>query len=263
MIDLIGAFSPSSIRRHTRGAGDQLAERPVVASKRRAETQAALGDSKGVAADGLDSSDLVPASSAGHVLKRSFDTAFAALALIALAPLFALIGMTIRLEDSGEVIYRQVRRGRHGELFQIAKFRTMKVGADAHQADVAHLNGADWPLFKVKGRDPRVTRVGVFLRMWSLDELPQLWNVLKGEMSLVGPRPLVVPEADSLEGAARVRLEVRPGMTGLWQTRGRHELRVAEMVRLDCDYVANWSLAYDFAILFRTIGAVLTRRGAY
>jgi lipopolysaccharide/colanic/teichoic acid biosynthesis glycosyltransferase len=198
-----------------------------------------------------------------RLLKRCFDTLLAAVAFVLLAPLLVVVGVAIRLDSPGPALYRQLRRGQHDELFRIAKFRTMRVGSDASQGALAHLNDADWPLFKIKGRDPRVTRVGRVLRSWSIDELPQLWNVLKGEMSLVGPRPLIVLEADALVAVAASRVSVRPGITGPWQVGGRHDLKVEEMIRLDCDYVANGSLQADLAILVQTVGAVLRRKGAY
>jgi lipopolysaccharide/colanic/teichoic acid biosynthesis glycosyltransferase len=174
-----------------------------------------------------------------------------------------VIAIAIRLETPGRAIYRQERRGRDGAVFSIAKFRTMSIDAESRRTEVEHLNAAEWPLFKVKGRDPRVTRVGSFLRAWSLDELPQLWNVIRGEMSLVGPRPFTVWEADRLHALAAWRLDARPGMTGLWQARGRHELPLREMIRLDHDYISNWSFARDLGILLQTVAAVLSRLGAY
>lgn len=198
-----------------------------------------------------------------RLAKRVFDGCIAGLGLILLAPLLFVIAFAICLESRGEAIYWQERRGRHGRPFRIAKFRTMHEGEESRRSELEHLNDADWPLFKIKTRDPRVTRVGRFLRSWSLDELPQLWNVVKGEMSIVGPRPLVLAEADALPALSDVRRDVRPGITGSWQVAGRHDLGTADMLRLDRDYVIHWSLARDFAILARTIRAVLTRRGAY
>jgi lipopolysaccharide/colanic/teichoic acid biosynthesis glycosyltransferase len=139
----------------------------------------------------------------------------------------------------------------------------MRTGAEAERRDVLHLNEVDGPLFKVKGNDPRVTRIGGFLRGTSLDELPQLWNVLRGDMSLVGPRPFVVYEADKITGWAKRRLDMTPGITGLWQVLGRNDMPFEDMVKLDYLYVTNWSLWWDLKILCQTIPVVLGKRGAY
>ena len=146
-----------------------------------------------------------------RLLKRSFDVAVSSAALIVLSPILAAVAIAIRLDSKGPALYRQPRRGRYGSTFQIVKFRTMRIGAEQDRSEVLHMNEVDGPLFKIKGRDPRVTRVGAFLRRTSLDELPQLWNVVKGEMSLVGPRPFVVYEADKITGWAQRRLDMTPG----------------------------------------------------
>jgi exopolysaccharide biosynthesis polyprenyl glycosylphosphotransferase len=198
-----------------------------------------------------------------RILKRSFDLVVASLLLLLLAPILALIALAIRIDSSGPALYRQPRRGRLGSTFQILKFRTMYVGSETKRADVLHLNDVDGPLFKIKGRDPRVTRVGGFLRKTSLDEIPQLWNVVRGEMSLVGPRPFVVYEADQITGWASKRLDMTPGITGLWQVLGRNDIPFDEMVKLDYLYVTNWSLWWDVKILCQTVPVVLGRRGAY
>ena len=198
-----------------------------------------------------------------RVLKRSFDIVAAGGALLVLSPLLGLIALAIRIETPGPAIFRQPRRGRNGGTFRIAKFRTMVDGAEASRQAMAHLNEVDGPLFKLKGQDPRVTRLGAFLRRTSLDELPQLWNVLRGEMSLVGPRPFVIYEADQIVGWASRRLDMTPGITGLWQVLGRNDMPFAEMVKLDYVYVTNWSLWWDVKILCQTIPVVLARRGAY
>jgi exopolysaccharide biosynthesis polyprenyl glycosylphosphotransferase len=198
-----------------------------------------------------------------RLLKRSFDIGVSGVALLLLAPFLGLIALGIRLDSSGPAVYRQPRRGRLGTTFQIAKFRTMFVGAEQRRSEVLHLNEVDGPLFKVKGRDPRVTRIGSFLRRTSLDELPQLWNVLRGDMSLVGPRPFVVYEADQITGWASRRLDMTPGITGLWQVLGRNDIPFEEMTKLDYLYVTNWSLWWDLKILCQTIPVVLGRRGAY
>jgi exopolysaccharide biosynthesis polyprenyl glycosylphosphotransferase len=200
---------------------------------------------------------------ASRLLKRSFDVTASALALCLLAPLLALVAVAIRLDSSGPSIFRQARRGRAGSTFQIVKFRTMHVGAEAERPDVLHLNQVDGPLFKVKGGDPRVTRVGAFLRRTSVDELPQLWNVLRGDMSLVGPRPFVIYEADRITGWAARRLDMTPGITGIWQVLGRNDMPYEEMCKLDYLYVTNWSLWWDLKILCQTIPVVVGRRGAY
>jgi exopolysaccharide biosynthesis polyprenyl glycosylphosphotransferase len=198
-----------------------------------------------------------------ELLKRIFDITVAGAILIVLAPVLALVALAIRFDSEGPALYRQPRRGRFGSTFRIVKFRTMRVGAEAQRKDVLHLNQVDGPLFKVKGRDPRVTRIGAFLRRTSLDELPQLWNVVRGDMSLVGPRPFVVYEADQITGWASRRLDMTPGITGLWQVLGRNDIPFEEMVKLDYLYVTNWSLWWDFKLLCQTIPVVLGKRGAY
>jgi exopolysaccharide biosynthesis polyprenyl glycosylphosphotransferase len=198
-----------------------------------------------------------------RLLKRGFDVSVSGLALLFLTPLLALVALAIRLESPGGAIYRQPRRGRNGSTFQIAKFRSMFVGAEQQRDQVLHLNEVDGPLFKAKAGDPRVTRIGNFLRKSSLDELPQLWNVLRGDMSLVGPRPFVIYEADQITGWASRRLDMTPGITGLWQVLGRNDIPFEEMVKLDYVYVTNWSLWWDIKILVQTLPTVLKRQGAY
>src|SRR5712692_7829282 len=199
-----------------------------------------------------------------RVLKRGFDLAVSLVLLVLLAPFLALIALAIQLDSPGPAVYRQPRRGRDGSTFRITKFRTMRVGAEADRQSVAHLNEVDGPLFKVKGDDPRVTRIGGFLRRTSLDELPQLWNVLRGEMSLVGPRPPVPYEFEIYDIWHRRRvLDVKPGVTGLWQVSGRSRTRFDEMVRLDLRYCRTWSLWLDLKILISTPRAVFTGDGAY
>jgi exopolysaccharide biosynthesis polyprenyl glycosylphosphotransferase len=198
-----------------------------------------------------------------RLLKRSVDLVVSATALLFLSPLFALIAVAIRLDSSGPALYWQPRRGRLGSTFSIVKFRTMFTGAEQRRSEVLHMNEVDGPLFKIKGKDPRVTRIGSFLRRTSLDELPQLWNVLKGEMSLVGPRPFVIYEADQITGWATRRLDMTPGVTGLWQVLGRNDIPFEEMTKLDYLYVTNWSLWWDLKILCQTIPVVLGKRGAY
>jgi exopolysaccharide biosynthesis polyprenyl glycosylphosphotransferase len=198
-----------------------------------------------------------------RVLKRTFDLVVSGLVLLVTAPVLLSIGLAIKLDSEGTVLYRQARRGRLGSTFEIFKFRTMCVDAEQKREDVLHLNAVDGPLFKIKGRDPRVTRIGGFLRRTSLDELPQLLNVMRGEMSLVGPRPFVVYEADLITGWASRRLDVVPGITGLWQVLGRNDMPFEEMVKLDYVYVTNWSLWWDLKLLCQTVPVVLKRSGAY
>jgi exopolysaccharide biosynthesis polyprenyl glycosylphosphotransferase len=193
--------------------------------------------------------------------KNLLDRLVAAVGLVLLFPLFIAIAITIRISDPGPVFFRQPRVGHEGRTFKVWKFRTMYVDAEQRLASLIDQNETDGLLFKIKN-DPRVFPAGRFLRASSLDELPQLINVLKGEMSLVGPRPLPADDGDFL-GDVRRRLLVRPGITGLWQVSGRSDLSWDEAVRLDLYYVDNWSLAYDLAILWRTIGVVLARKGAY
>jgi len=201
--------------------------------------------------------------SSSRLLKRSFDVVVSGGMLVLLSPLLAAIAIAIRLDSPGPAVFRQPRRGRGGSTFRIAKFRTMFVDAESRRSEVLHLNEVDGPLFKAKAGDPRVTRIGSFLRRTSLDELPQLWNVFRGEMSLVGPRPFVVYEADQITGWATRRLDMTPGITGLWQVLGRNDLPFDEMVKLDYLYVTNWSLWWDFKILCQTVPVVLGRKGAY
>jgi lipopolysaccharide/colanic/teichoic acid biosynthesis glycosyltransferase len=193
-------------------------------------------------------------------LKRALDVVGAALGLLALAPAICVIAVAIKLDGRGPVLYRQQRVGRHGRPFQMLKFRTMVPGADAMKAALHARNEARGGLFKI-AEDPRVTSVGRWLRRSALDELPQLVNVLKGEMSLVGPRPLIVEEDRRIEGWHRRRLELTPGMTGPWQILGPTRVPLSEMVAIDCRYVEHWSLWTDVKILLRTVLHVLGRRG--
>jgi exopolysaccharide biosynthesis polyprenyl glycosylphosphotransferase len=200
-------------------------------------------------------------SPASRVLKRALDLALALCAVVVLAPFLLLAAALIKLDAPGPVLFRQRRVGRGSKPFEMYKFRTMVADADGRKAEYAHLNkfvqeGLDARMFKLSG-DPRVTRIGRFLRRHSLDELPQLINVLRGDMSLVGPRPLVPEEDEHVERWARRRLDVRPGMTGLWQVLGRNDIPFDEMVRLDYQYVREWSLGTDLLLLARTVPVVL------
>jgi exopolysaccharide biosynthesis polyprenyl glycosylphosphotransferase len=198
-----------------------------------------------------------------RVIKGLFDRAAAAAMLLALAPAFAAIAVAIRATDHGPVFFRQTRVGKSGGTFQVWKFRTMVVDAEVRKAQLAELNESGGQvLFKMR-RDPRVTRVGRWLRRWSLDELPQLINVAVGEMSLVGPRPALPSETEKYGHDMQRRLEVKPGITGLWQVSGRSDLPYDEAVRLDVRYVENWSVALDLQILWKTCSAVVRGSGAY
>lgn len=195
-----------------------------------------------------------------RVLKRAVDVVGASLALALLTPFMLLIAVAIRADSPGPAMFRQVRVGRHGRLFVMWKFRTMHVDAELMTAELRALSrDPNWLDLEA---DPRISRMGRFLRQTSLDELPQLWNVVRGEMSLVGPRPLIPADYARLSSSTRRRHDVAPGLTGLWQVSGRTSVPFEEMVRLDDQYLANWSLRRDIEILLRTIPAVLTQRGA-
>jgi exopolysaccharide biosynthesis polyprenyl glycosylphosphotransferase len=213
---------------------------------------------------GLPPTRLSPSS---RFLKRSLDLVASVIALGVLSPLFAIIGLAIRLDSSGPVFFRQTRMGKGGETFQILKFRTMAVDAEERKGELAHLNkhlgsGGDPRMFKVPD-DPRVSRVGRVLRRYSIDELPQLINVVRGEMSLVGPRPLILAEDQHVVDWRRRRLSMKPGITGLWQVYGRDDIPFEEMVELDYKYVAGWSLLTDLKLLLRTLPAVARVRSAH
>ena len=195
-----------------------------------------------------------------RLLKRGFDLLGATVGLLAVSPLLAVIAIAIKLDSRGPVFFRQLRVGQHGESFYMLKFRTMVPDAEALKDSLRDRNEAQEGLFKIAD-DPRVTRVGRFLRKSALDELPQLFNILKGEMSLVGPRPLVTEEDQRVEGWHRRRLELTPGMTGHWQILGPSRVPLGEMVAIDYLYVANWTLWKDIKILLRTVPHVLGRHG--
>ena len=214
-------------------------------------------DLHGVTMMGVRRFDLTRSSAA---FKRSFDLLGASLGLLAIAPLMLVIAIAIKLDSRGPVFFRQMRVGRHGKRFEMIKFRTMVPNAEDLKDSLRHRNEAKEGLFKI-AEDPRVTRVGRLLRKSALDELPQLLNIVRGEMSLVGPRPLVVDEDRQVEGWHRRRLELTPGMTGPWQILGPSRVPLKEMVAIDYLYVANWSLWTDIKILLRTVPHVLGRRG--
>ena len=197
-------------------------------------------------------------------MKRGLDVAASFAGLVLLSPLFAIVAIGIKLDSRGPVLFRQRRAGRDGSEFDAVKFRTMVDGADAMRAEVRqqsiHENGQG--LLKLRD-DPRITRFGGRLRRWSLDELPQLWNVLRGDMSLVGPRPLPLDESPMVRGHFEMRTRVRPGITGTWQTQGRSDIPFKDMVKLDYTYVAAWSLREDLRLLLRTAATVAQGRGTY
>jgi exopolysaccharide biosynthesis polyprenyl glycosylphosphotransferase len=202
---------------------------------------------------------------AESLVKRATDLTVAGSLLLVLSPLLTYIATRIKLDSPGPVLFRQKRVGRDGARFEVLKFRTMVVGADTRKHELSPLNiHAAQPaaMFKVPN-DPRITGFGAWLRRWSLDELPQLWNVLKGDMSMVGPRPLIPEEAALVKGRYSERMRVRPGITGPWQILGRSDIPFDEMVKLDYMYVATWTSRQDLTLLLRTVGAVIRARGAY
>jgi exopolysaccharide biosynthesis polyprenyl glycosylphosphotransferase len=197
-----------------------------------------------------------------YLAKRSFDFVGALGLILLLSPLLLAISLAVFITSRGPVLYRSIRPGIGGEPFGCFKFRTMRSDADQLQADLESDNEASGALFKIR-RDPRLTRVGRFLRSYSLDELPQLFNVVGGRMSLVGPRPLPQRDFDQLEDWHKKRYLVLPGLTGLWQVSGRSELDFDDLVRLDFLYLERWSIGLDLTILLKTVPAVLSRRGAF
>jgi exopolysaccharide biosynthesis polyprenyl glycosylphosphotransferase len=200
------------------------------------------------------------------LIKRAMDIVASAFALVVLAPVFAWFALRIRRDSPGPVFFRQDRVGRDGEIFRLVKLRSMHADAEQSKPAIAELNthggGVETGMFKAH-RDPRITPYGRKLRRRSFDELPQLWNVLKGDMSLVGPRPLIPSEDSQVVGRFRSRLDLGPGVTGMWQVHGRSDIPFDDMVRLDYLYVTNWSLTGDVKLLLRTVGAVLRGKGAY
>jgi lipopolysaccharide/colanic/teichoic acid biosynthesis glycosyltransferase len=207
-----------------------------------------------------------PASLTGatHVLKGLADRAAAGVLLLLFGPLLVVLALLVRHDSPGPALFRQVRVGRNGEPFTVFKLRTMRQGADALVEELAEDNESDREgvLFKIR-TDPRITRLGAVLRKYSLDELPQLINVFRGEMSLIGPRPALPSEVHEYSTDLRRRLVVKPGMTGLWQVSGRSDLSWEDTVRYDLQYVDNWSWTLDFKIALKTFRAVVGHRGAY
>ncbi len=196
-----------------------------------------------------------------HILKRALDIALSGLGLLVISPLLLVVAALVRLDSPGGAIFRQQRVGREGRTFTMYKFRSMRASAESEAAHTGPHDGAGL-LFKLK-QDPRVTRIGRVIRKYSLDELPQLWNVLKGDMSLVGPRPPLPREVAAYEDHVHRRLFIKPGLTGMWQISGRSDLGWDESVRLDLYYVENWSLTGDLIILWRTVKVLLRPVGAY
>ena len=217
-----------------------------------------------VAASGLDVLHVAPAALSGprRALKDALERALALGALVTLAPLLAALAVAVRRDSPGPALFRQERVGKDGRTFEMLKFRSMIVDAETERTELEDRNEGAGVLFKIR-HDPRVSRVGRWLRRYSLDELPQLWNVVRGDMSLVGPRPALPEEVARYDVDPLRRLVVKPGVTGLWQVSGRSDLSWEESVRLDLRYVDNWSLSLDAVILCRTVRAVLDHRGAY
>ena len=195
-------------------------------------------------------------------LKRICDVVGGTVLFALALPVMLVVGVFVRLTSRGPALFSQERVGKDGQPFTMYKFRTMVVGAEHLLDEMALANGSDGALFKLR-EDPRVTRLGRMLRRWALDELPQLWNVVRGDMSLVGPRPALPRETARYTSKLRSRLRVKPGLTGLWQVNGRHELPFADYIRYDLFYVENWSLGLDLYVIAKTIPALLGRRGSY
>ncbi len=219
----------------------------------------------------VDDVEGIPLLDVGHVelsrinmaVKRAFDLVVGGLLCVPILPFMGIVAIIIKLDSRGSVFYRQERMGRAGKPFWIFKFRSMYVGADEERLELAETqNDYDGPMFKLK-EDPRITGVGAFLRRWSIDELPQILNVMRGDMSLVGPRPLWIEEAKQCRGWTQKRLDITPGITGLWQVLGRTNIPFDEMVKLDYMYVTGWSLSWDIKLLLQTVPAVLNKRGAF
>jgi len=202
-----------------------------------------------------------PRDAWGLTVKRTLDLAGSGLFLVGFSWLYALAAAAIKLTSRGPVFYRQIRVGRYGRKFSMLKFRSMVVDADKKLEELQHLNEMDGPVFKIK-KDPRITAVGRFLRKFSIDEFPQMWNVFVGDMSLVGPRPPIQSEVDKYDDSQRRRLSVRPGLTCLWQISGRNTVNFEKWVELDLAYIDQWSLGLDFKILLMTVPVVLGGRGA-
>ncbi|HET6343786.1 MAG TPA: sugar transferase, partial [Myxococcota bacterium] len=202
-----------------------------------------------------------PTSTIKLMLKRALDVAIAALMLLLALPIVGMIALLIKLTSGGNVLFRQTRCGLNGRFFTLYKFRTMVEDAEERRRELLHLNEMNGPVFKLRS-DPRVTRFGRFLRRFSLDELPQFWNVLRGDMSLVGPRPPIPEEVAQYQRWQRRRLAMKPGLTCLWQVSGRNNLDFERWIELDLEYIDSWSPMLDFKIMLKTIPAVLSGKGA-
>jgi exopolysaccharide biosynthesis polyprenyl glycosylphosphotransferase len=222
-------------------------------------SRALVNDVEGIPLLDIGHADL---SRFSKVVKRLFDLVVGSLLFLLMLPAITVLAIIVKADSAGPVFYRQERMGRNGKTFRIFKFRSMEQDADKLRQKLVEQNDYSGPMFKMK-EDPRITRVGSWMRHWSLDELPQIFNVLKGDMSLVGPRPLWVEEAKQCRGWTQKRLDFTPGITGLWQVLGRTDIPFDEMVKLDYMYVTGWSLSWDIKLLLQTVPAVLGRRGAY
>lgn len=221
-----------------------------------------VADQAPVAEVATTSHHLAAGNWAQRAAKRGLDVLLAGLGLLILTPVLLLIALVIRLDSPGAAVYTQRRVGLRGQHFTMLKFRSMRKDADRVRAELLEQNEGAGPLFKL-ARDPRITRVGQWLRVTSMDELPQLVNVFLGQMSLVGPRPALPEEVASYDADAKGRLAVKPGLTGLWQVSGRSDLDWEQSLALDLHYVKRWSVIGDIVLLGRTVVAVATRRGAY
>lgn len=197
-----------------------------------------------------------------HICKRIMDVVCSAAALAVLSPIFLAVAVAIKLEDKGPVIFTQNRTGKDGKVFRMYKFRSMYVDAEKRRSELLARNEADGPLFKIAD-DPRVTKVGRFIRRTSIDELPQLVNILKGEMSIVGPRPLVTYEQNQCTEYQAQRLLVKPGLTCIWQVSGRSDTSFDELIEMDLEYIRNQSLWLDIKLILKTVVVVFTHKGAY
>ena len=206
--------------------------------------------------------DVVEYSAMAVAVKRVFDTTLSLLGLIALSPVFLVIALLVKITSKGPVFYAQKRVGKGGRVFNFYKFRSMVINADEIKKTLMAQNEATGPIFKMK-HDPRITTVGRFIRKYSLDELPQLFNVLKNDMSLVGPRPPIPEEVRKYKKWQTQRLSIQPGITCIWQTSGRSRIGFEDWVRMDIYYIKNWSLWLDIKLLFKTIKTVVTADGAY
>lgn len=232
------------------------------APRRRRSSSARLALSEPVGADAalVGAARIEGLSTAERILKQAMDAGLSSLILLALSPILIVIAVAIRLDSPGPVLYISERIGRNGRRFPCFKFRTMVRNAERQQERMRHLNLRDGVLFKV-ANDPRVTRVGCVLRKYSLDELPQFLNVLRGEMSVVGPRPPVASEVREYNWNHMRRLSVLPGITGLWQTQARHDPSFEGYVSLDLAYIENWSVGLDLKIILQTVGILLSGSG--